>query len=261
MRKSCLGFAWERGHMRPLPTLGGNNGFATGANNLGEAVGWAENTCRDGTCVPPQVLQFRPVVWELKRGDRIRELPLIPGDTSGAATAINDRSQAVGISGICDQAFRRHTARHAVLWNGDKVVDLGNLGADFWNTPTAINERGDVVGFAGTPGDPEGNILHAFIWTKRDGIRPLGALPGHVHSEAYGINERRQVVGVSCDAEFADCRAFVWDNGVMRDLNELKAPGYSAHLEQGKDINDRGEITGRAVDLETGVRTAFRAVP
>ena len=96
-----------------------------------------------------------------------------------------------------------------MLWNGDKVVDLGNLGADFWNTPTAINERGDVVGFAGTPGDPEGNILHAFIWTKSDGIRPLGALPGHVHSEAYGINERRQVVGVSCDAEFADCRASV----------------------------------------------------
>ncbi len=51
--------------------------------------------------------------------------------------------------------------------------------------------------------------LHAFIWTKRDGIRPVGALPGHVHSEEYGINERRQVVGLSCDAEFADCRASV----------------------------------------------------
>ncbi len=69
------------------------------------------------------------------------------------------------------------------------------------------------------------------------------------------------MVGVSCDANFADCRAFVWDNGVMRDLNDLKQPGYAAHLEQAKDINDRGEITGRALDLVTGVRTAFTATP
>lgn len=260
-----LGFVWEHGQMRALPTLGGNHGFATGANNRGQAVGWAENTCVDGTCVPPQVLQFRPVVWDLKRGDRIQELPLLRGDTSGAATAINDEGQAVGISGICDQAIGRYTARHAVLWDNGRVIDLGNLGAGFWNTPTAINQRGDVVGFAGTPGDPEGNILHAFIWTKKNGIKPLGALPGrvpqHVHSEAYGIYESRQVVGISCDADFADCRGFVWENGVMRDLNDLKQNSYGPRIEQAKDINDGGEITGRAVDPATGVRTTFLAKP
>ncbi|MDQ6860846.1 MAG: hypothetical protein M3032_06790, partial [Verrucomicrobiota bacterium] len=85
--------------------------------------------------------------------------------------------------------------------------------------------------------------------------------PGHVHSEAYGINERRQVVGLSCDADFADCRAFVWEDGVMRDLNDLKQPGYAARLEQGKDINDAGEITGRATNPATGMRTAFTATP
>src|SRR5262249_39574326 len=37
----CRGFVWERGKMRGLPTLGGNNGFATGTNNLGQTVGWA----------------------------------------------------------------------------------------------------------------------------------------------------------------------------------------------------------------------------
>ncbi|HEX8077653.1 MAG TPA: hypothetical protein VF511_07550 [Chthoniobacterales bacterium] len=254
-----LGFAWENGQMRGLPTLGGNNGFATGANNRGLAVGWAENACRDATCVPPQQLQFRPVVWDTQHGDRISELPLFPGDTSGAATAINNSGDVVGISGICDQAVGRHTAKHALLWDNGRVVDLGNLGAQWWNTPTAINERGDVVGFAGDPAFPEGDYLHAFIWTKRDGIRPLGALPGHVHSEAYGINEKRQVVGVSCDPDFADCRAFIWEDGVMRDLNDLKQPGYPARLEQAKDINDQGEITGRAINA--GVRTAFDAVP
>ena len=257
-----LGFVWEKGQMRALPTLGGDNGFATGANNRGEVVGWAENTCHDPTCVPPQVLQFRPVVWGGPGQNQIQEFPLIPGDTSGAATAINDQGQAVGISGICDQAVGRHTAKHAVLWEkGGVVTDIGNLGAKWWNTPTAINQRGDIVGFAGDPAFPEGDILHGFIWTRSGGIQPLGALPGHIHSEAYGINERRQVVGLSCDADFVDCRAFIWENGVMKDLNDFKAPGFSARLEQGKDINEHGEITGRAIDPTTSVRTAFLAVP
>jgi probable HAF family extracellular repeat protein len=261
-----LGFVWEQGQMRGLPTfVGGNNGFATGANNLGQVVGWAENDVHDPTCVSPQVLQFRPAMWGLGPPDQIHDLPLIPGDTSGAATAINDNGQIVGISGICDQAVGRHTARHAVLWENGGVTDIGNLGANWWNTPTAINQQGDVVGFAGDPAFVEGDILHAFIWTRDNGIKALkplrGRVPQHVDSEAYGINERRQVVGVSCDADFVDCRAVVWDHGVFpTDLNDLKAPGYSARLESAKDINNFGEITGRAID-STGVRTAYLAVP
>jgi probable HAF family extracellular repeat protein len=260
-----LGFVWENGAMRGLPNFpGGNNGFATGANNLGQAVGWAENDVHDPTCVSPQVLQFRPAMWTLGPPDQIQDLPLISGDTSGAATAINDNSQIVGISGICDQAVGRHTARHAVLWENDTVIDLGNLGAPWWNTPTAINERGDIVGFAGDPAFVEGDIVHAFMWTKEDGIRHLKPLPRrtppHVDSEAYGINEARQVVGVSCDADFIDCRAVVWDHGnTPTDLNELKG-SYSARLESAKDINDNGEITGRAIDA-AGVRTAYLAEP
>jgi probable HAF family extracellular repeat protein len=262
-----LGFVWEQGQMRGLPNFpGGNNGFATGANNLGQVVGWAENDVHDPACVSPQVLQFRPAVWELGPPDQIHDLPLIPGDTSGAATAINDNGQVVGISGICDQAVGRHTARHAVLWENGGVADIGNLGAQWWNTPTAINQQGDVVGFAGDPAFVEGDILHAFIWTRDNGIKALkplrGRVPQHVDSEAYGINERRQVVGVSCDADFVDCRAVVWDRGVYpTDLNDLKAPGFSARLESAKDINNLGQITGRAIDPATGVRTAYLAVP
>ncbi len=255
-----LGFVWQRGRMRPLSTLGGDNGFATGVNNDGIVVGWAENTCVDGTCVPPQVLQFHPVFWDTEQHDQIHEFPLLAGDTSGSATAINDVGQAVGISGICDQAIGRYTAKHAVLWQNGRVTDIGNLGAEFWNTPTAINQRGDVAGFAGTPGDPDGNFLIAFIWTKEGGIQSIGTLPGDVHSEAYGINERRQVVGLSCDAD-GNCRAFLWENGVIRDLNDLKQSSYTPRLEQAKDINDAGEITGRALDEVTGVRTAFVAKP
>jgi uncharacterized membrane protein len=150
-----------------------------------------------------------------------------------------------------------------VLWENGTVTDIGNLGAEWWNTPTAINQRGDVVGFAGDPASVDGP-LHAFIWTREDGIRHLKPLqhqvPEHVDSEAYGINEARQVVGVSCDADL--CHAVIWDHSsVPRDLNDLKG-SYSAHLETAKDINDDGEITGRAItDPVTGAREAYLAVP
>ncbi len=260
-----LGFVWEQNQMRGLPNFpGGNNGFATGANNLRQAVGWAENDIHDPTCVSPQVLQFRPAMWTLGPPDQIQDLPLISGDTSGAATAINDNGQIVGISGICDQAIGRHTAKHAVLWENGGVTDLGNLGAEWWNTPTAINQRGDIVGFAGDPAFVEGDIAHAFMWTKEDGIRQLKPLPRrtppHVDSEAYGINEARQVVGISCDADFVDCRAVVWNHGnTPTDLNDFKG-SYGPRLESAKDINDNGEITGRAIDT-AGVRTAYLAEP
>jgi probable HAF family extracellular repeat protein len=269
-----LGFVWQQslGQMRGLPNFpGGNNGFATGANNLGQVVGWAENGVHDPTCCTSgptchQVLQFLPAVWELGPPDQIHDLPLISGDTSGAATAINDNGQIVGISGICDQAVGRHTAKHAVLWENGTVTDIyPNPPAPWWNTPTAINQRGDVVGFAGDPAFVEGDVLHAFMWTREDGIRQLKPLPNrtpkHVDSEAYGINEARQVVGVSCDADQVDCRAVIWDHGnTPTDLNDFKG-SYSGFLALAKDINNKGEITGRAIDPTTGSLIAYLAVP
>jgi probable HAF family extracellular repeat protein len=261
-----LGFVWQNNQMRGLPPFpGGNNGFATGANNLGQVVGWAENGVHDPNCCCTQVLQFRPAVWTLGP-DQIQDLPLIPGDSSGAATAINDNGQIVGISGICDQAVGRHTAKHAVLWENGTVTDIyPDAPAPWWNTPTAINQRGDVVGFAGDPAFVEGDILHAFIWTKDNGIKVLkplrGRVPEHVDSEAYGINEARQVVGVSCDADQLDCRAVIWDHGVYpTDLNDFKG-SYSGVLALARDINNKGEITGRGIDPTTGALIAYLAVP
>lgn len=256
---TCLGFVWEDGKMRELPTLGGNNGFAAAANNVGQVVGWAETSVRDETgCKAPQVLQFRAVIWGPEK-HQIQELPPLPGDTSGAATAINDRGLVVGISGSCDQAVGRHTARAAVIWENGRPTDIGDLGNNTWNTPTAINQRGDVAGFASMPGsDPNNPTLHAFLWTKEGGIQELKPLTGDTDSQASGINERRQVVGLSCGA--SGCRAVLWENGVTKALRA--APGYNAHLEFAVDINDLGEITGRAIiNPVTLERVAFLATP
>ncbi len=256
----CLGFKWKDGVMTPLPTLGGTHGFATGSNNLDQTVGWAENTVRDSTCVAPQVLQFRAVVWGPRTG-QIRELPPLPGDSVSAATAINDRGQVVGISGICDQAAGRFSAIHNVLWEDGKPIDIGDLGGVAWNTPMAINQRGDVVGFANaSAADGADFNPRAFLWIKGRGIRDLGTLPGDATSQALGINEWRQVVGQSCDAE-GNCRAFLWRNGVMTDLNKLVAHGYDDVLLTANDIDNFGRITGQGFDDDAGQYVAFLARP
>jgi probable HAF family extracellular repeat protein len=258
----CRGFVWRWGHMHALPTLGGNNGFAAGANNLGQVVGWAENTVHDPTCDPAskQVLQFKPVVWG-PDDDDIQALPLIGNDTSGAATAVNDRGQIVGISGLCDQAVGRYSAIHAVLWQDHRAIDLGNLGGVAWNTPMAINEFGVVVGFANVPGGKSAGSFHAhaFVWTALAGMRDLGTLPGDSISEALGINDEGVIVGESCGA--SGCRAVLWRGGNIVDLNRQVARGYTDQLVFANDINDAGEITGQAVDAATGVSVAFLAMP
>lgn len=256
----CVGFVWQKGVMQPLPTLGGTHGFATGSNNRGQVVGWAENEVRDTTCVSPQVLQFRAVMWQ-PRKDLIRELPPLRGDTTSAATAINDRGQVVGISGICDDAVGKFSAIHAVLWDDGEPIDLGNIGGNAWNTPMAINHQGDVAGFANVSVTPDGDFdPHAFLWTERDGMKDLGTLPGDVFSQAYGINARRQVVGRSCDAEF-NCRAFLWERGKMHELQKLVVPEYDDVLTIAADIDDLSRITGQAHDQQLGEFSAFIANP
>jgi probable HAF family extracellular repeat protein len=259
----CLGFTWQWGvGMTKLPTLGGNNGFATSVNDFGQVVGWAENTVHDPTCVYPQVLQFEAVVWGPSPG-QIKQLPNYPGDPDGAATGINDKGQVVGISGICQNAVGNQSATHALLWQNGTVIDLGNLGGVAWNTPMAINNQGQIVGFSDLKGDQGGANpnFHAFLWTKERGIKDLGTLPGDAISEALGINDQGQVVGVSYGAGFTNPRAFIWRDGVMTDLNTLIPSNSSLYLQVGQEINDLGEIVGDATDQSSGKNPAFLLVP
>jgi probable HAF family extracellular repeat protein len=256
----CLGFRWQNGAMTALPTLGGYDGYAAGVNNLGQIVGWAETTVRDSTCVSPQVLQFEPVIWQ--PNNELRQLPTFTGDPDGAATAINDQGDVVGISGTCDVAVGAFSAAHALLWQKDKPTNLGSLGGVAWNTPTAMNNYGEVAGFSDLPGDESGAPnFHAFLWTAQSGMRDLGTLPGDAYSEALDINDAGQIVGTSCTAGFASCRAFLWQNGVMTDLNTLIPPDSALYLLVAGGISDQGVITGQASDETTGDTPAFRALP
>lgn len=251
------GFLWRNGVMSALPTLGGNNAFATGVNNRGQVVGTAETANPDPNCVPPQVLDYKAVIWGPKQG-QIQELPAFPGDSVTLAGAINDAGQVVGTSGICAAPTTALFALgvHAVLWHHGTVTNLGSLGGVMNNWAIAINRAGQVVGMSDLPGD---TTTHAFFW-QNGVMTDMGTLPGDVSSIAGDINNKGQVVGLSCDVNF-NCRAFLWENGVMTDLNTLVAPGSSLYLSFGEGINDAGEISGTAFDQSTGASPAFLAVP
>jgi probable HAF family extracellular repeat protein len=123
----------------------------------------------------------------------------------------------------------------------------------------ALNERGEVVGFSNVSAAAGGSFaVQAFLWTRHGGIRRLGVLPGDAASQALGINSSGQVVGTSCDAK-GNCRAFIWRDGVMRNLNSL-VRGYHGTLVAANDINDSGVITGQA-QLGTGALVAFAGRP
>lgn len=88
-------------------------------------------------------------------------------------------------------------------------------------------------------------------------MQDLGTLPGDTLSEATGINDQGQVVGVS----FPSSHAFLWEDGMMTDLNSLVLPGSSLSLISTGDINDRGEITGQACVLADGVCLSTSETP
>ena len=256
----CRGFFWQSGTMTPLPTLGGYQGFATGVNSRRQVVGWAETPVHDPTCNLPQKLQFRAVLWQPLNGT-MQELPPLHGDSTSAATAINERSQVVGISGRCDVAVGEFSAQHSVLWDNGTVTDIGDLGGDAWHTPMDINEQGHVVGFS-NPAYVVGADFNplAFFWTKQAGIKSLGHLANDTSSQALGINGRDQVVGVSTSLAGAN-RAFLWQADTMADLNELVGPNFPWVLIVAQHVNDAAVITGRAVPHGTSIQVPFVATP
>ncbi len=135
----------------------------------------------------------------------------------GNVGGINDAGVVVG-------SFNSGTATRAFIYSSGTLAALGDANAA--GSANAINERGDVVGAIGGT---------AFLY--RDGaIAMLGTLGGN-RSEAKGINDRAQVVGLSTDAN-SQPLSFRYDGS----MQPLAAPGYSDAIA----INARGQIVGSA---------------
>jgi probable HAF family extracellular repeat protein len=258
---TCSPFLWQNGEMIQLPTLGGNNGVAMAISDRGEVAGFAENSTPDTGCPAPQVLHFMPVVW---KNGAIHKLPTFGGDPDGVAQQINDNGEVVGGSGTCatfnPNFLYNLVPVHALLWEKGKAIDLGNLGGKSGqaggNIAYDINNQGQVVGNSDLKGD---KTFHAFLWTRKTGMQDLGTLPGDVASFSISINDAGSAVGGSLDAKF-NPRAFLWEKGVMTDLNTRIAGHSPLHLLTGCSINSRGEITGLGMTSNGQIHT-YLAIP
>jgi probable HAF family extracellular repeat protein len=146
---------------------------------------------------------------------------------------------------------------HAMEWSSVGVSDLGSLGAARnCGNALAINDSGEIVGTSENGRlDPATGVIQirAVLW-KDSEVKNLGTFGGN-HSFASSINSRGQIVGFALDpipdpfslfdfgigglTSGTQTRAFLWENGHLRDLDTLGGPDAWALF-----VNERGQVAG-----------------
>jgi probable HAF family extracellular repeat protein len=211
-------FVFENGKLTILPTPGPHGSQATAIDNEGRVVGDSGF---------PGFVQTQAFAYQ--RGQVVR-LGSLGGDLSQAMN-VNNNGQIVGF------ATTSGNASHAFLFDNGIMQDLGTLGGTS-SLAYAINDHGQIVGQA----ELAGGGLHAFLY---DGVAmtDLGTLGAS--SVAHDINNQGQVVGHSrLPGAPSQLRAFLYDNGAIKDLNDLIEPGSGWTLQFAGGINDSGWIAG-----------------
>jgi probable HAF family extracellular repeat protein len=177
--------------------------------------------------------------------------------TSTSTTGTSNTGICGGLSGLVPFVF------HAFEWQNGTVTDLGSLGGtDYCSVSGGINANGEIVGSSENGEvDPLTGIneSRAVRW-KNGEITDLGTLGGY-EGNAISINDRGQVVGlatnaipdpIACFGVGAQCRAFLWQDGVMQDLGTLGGPDAFAIL-----INERGQVAGSSYTNSVPVTDPF----
>ncbi len=180
---------------------------------------------------------------------------VMPYEVTDLGTLGGSESHAWGINASGQVVGHSHTASgnlHAFLWQNSVMQDLGTFGGSY-SSAHDINASGQVAGSAhSADGD-----LHAFLWLPTPdyglpaGMNLLSTFGGK-QSGASAINALGQVVGsVDDGGGFQYGHAFLWENGVIRDLPNLGGTRTDA-----SGINNSGQVVG-ASRIESGDWHAF----
>ena len=260
--RQCVAAVWKDGVVTALRRLpGGNNSQAYWTNKAGEIAGFSETAVFDDTCaVPYQKLRFEGVRWGA--GGAPHRLRPLPNDTVSFAFGINDRGQAVGVSGLCSTTTIPPGipgGPHAVLWEPDGTPVLVDSlpGAIGNNVAGSINNQGDVVG---TQELADGSV-HTFLWNKHGNIQDV-MMPGAFVTIApccHTVNDRREITGFAIGENGP--QAFVWKNGVFTDLNAALPADSPWFVFNTASINNAGQIAASGVNQQSGEVHALLLTP
>jgi probable HAF family extracellular repeat protein len=138
---------------------------------------------------------------------------------------------------------------HAFQWQEGVLTDLGTLPGANNSGISGLNAQGVVVGISengsidSVIGFPEFN---AVVW-KNGQIINLGTFGG-TFSQANAVNDRwpssgiclKHHASIGCDVDLpipTQVRAFIWQDGAMKDLGTLGGPDSCA-----LSINQHGQI-------------------
>jgi probable HAF family extracellular repeat protein len=184
---------WQDGKLINLAGLpGGAAHEAVAINDRGQIVGFTR--LERGI--------DRPFLWE---NGTVSELDIAPGENAEPYDINND--------GIVVGSMGDFSRSRAFRWQDGKTTTLPGVSAH------AINDRGQIIVEDSIPSEGGPTIFRTYLW-EAGTLTDLGVLPGMVQTRAWDITGDGVIAG-SSSVPSGPFDAFVWQEGVMHDGNEL----------------------------------------
>ncbi len=212
----------------------------TGLNDRGVTVGFWTSTNNGGTPPVNDNRAFVSVHGYFIDGDFPTDMPATP--PVDQLLGVNDHNVAVG--SYNDANGNTHAYTFNVNRNQFNEITPAGIA-----NPTAagINNRGDIAGFGtdSTPDSSNGNVVGYLL--RRSGRVTILSVPGSTMTQALGINDDDEVVGIyqTGSADNAMTHGFTWTP--QRGFQTVDDPhGIGATTING--VNDQGDLVGFYTD-------------
>jgi probable HAF family extracellular repeat protein len=251
-------YFWENGTWTPIGALPGlPDSIVEDIDSAGRIVG---RSLIVGPGAPD-----RAFIWEVGVFTELGTL----GDSS-KAYGINEVGQVVGTS--LAELPGGELGLRGFLWDNGRMTALDPLAGDVATQAFDVNDAGEIVGSSWYHTTQFFTVDQATLW-RDDGIEVIDlgvvpAAPGSCSSNPYwhksiarAINNHGQIVGEAmCITSGAPKAAFLWEDGVTHNLNDLIPQGTGLDLRSARDINDAGQIVGYGIN-QAGELRAFLLDP